>query len=202
MLVDRPDSVHADIRMGGFSIDRRDDRWAPLRVATHIVGGEFLSRLNRVLREERGYTYGVSMTQRPMRHGGTYAVRGSFRTDVTAAAVAETASILRVERFSPKEVATAIDYFSGSSALRFATAAGAVAEVTAVLGAGLDPDDIDASLRRYGSVTPEQALAAYQDVVGAGPPSLAVVGSADELVEPLTQVGFTPTVEAADAPIR
>ncbi len=201
VLVDRPGSVHADVRLGGFSIDRHDPRWAPLRIATHIVGGEFLSRLNKVLREELGYTYGVSLAQRPLRQGGTFAVRGSFRTEVTGAAIKEAVRLLRVESFTPTEVNQAIDYFSGSSALRFATAAGVVGEVSTMVGAGLGPEDIDAMLQRYRAVTPEDALAAYRDVIDPDALSLAVVGSAAELSGPLTDAGFAPVIQSADAPV-
>lgn len=202
VLVDRPGSVHADVRLGGLSVDRSDPRWAPLRIATHIVGGEFLSRLNKVLREDRGYTYGVSMTQRPLRHGGTFAVRGSFRADTLGPALAEATEILRVESFTVREVDAAIDYFSGSSALRFATAAGVVGEVASALGSGQDVASIDETLRRYRKVTPDEALAAYRDVVDADRLSLAVVGGAEDLIEPMTVAGYEPTVVSGDEPLR
>ena len=48
------------------------------------MGGAFLSRLNKVLREERGYTYGVRLGFMPLRQGGSFAVQGSFRTEVVA----------------------------------------------------------------------------------------------------------------------
>ncbi|WP_051208616.1 M16 family metallopeptidase [Propionicicella superfundia] len=202
VLVDRPGSVHADVRLGGFSIDRSDARWAPLRLATHIVGGEFLSRLNRVLREQRGYTYGVSMAQRPLRSGGTYAVRGSFRSEVVAPALAEARDILRVDAFTEREVAQAADFFAGSSALRFATAAGIAGEVSTMLAAGLGPAAIDDLLARYGQVTPATALAAYREVVLPDELTLAVVGAADALADPLRAAGFPVTVVSADEPIR
>jgi predicted Zn-dependent peptidase len=202
LLVDRPGSVHADVRLGGFSLDRRDPRWAPLRIATHVVGGGFLSRLNRVLREERGYTYGVSMGQRPLRAGGTYAVRGSFRTEVTAAALAEARDLLRVDAFTDHEVDEAIDYFAGSSALRFATAAGIAGEITTMLAAGLGPLDIDAQQALYGGVTADAALSAYTDVVDPDALTLTVVGAADELAEPLRAAGFPVDVVAADEPFH
>ena len=61
------------------------------------MGGAFLSRLNKVLREERGYTYGVRMDFSPHRSGGSYAVQGSFRTEVVVDAVATTRELLDVD---------------------------------------------------------------------------------------------------------
>ena len=68
-------------------MDRTDPRWADLTVAGYAMGGAFLSRLNKVLREERGYTYGVRLGFSPLRVGGWYAVQGSFRTEVLVDAV-------------------------------------------------------------------------------------------------------------------
>jgi len=82
LLVDRPGAVQADVRFGSFGIDRLDPRWAGISVASYAMGGAFLSRLNSVLREEKGYTYGVRMNFGPLRTGGSFAVQGSFRTDV------------------------------------------------------------------------------------------------------------------------
>ena len=90
LLIDRPGAVQADVRLGGFGIDRLDPRWAAISVASYAMGGAFLSRLNAVLREEKGYTYGVRMNFGPLRTGGSFAVQGSFRTEVVVDALAIT----------------------------------------------------------------------------------------------------------------
>ena len=89
VLVDRPGAVQADVRLGGFGIDRLDPRWSAISVASYAMGGAFLSRLNAVLRE-KGYTYGVRMNFGPLRTGGSFAVQGSFRTEVVPEALAIT----------------------------------------------------------------------------------------------------------------
>ena len=53
------------MRIGRFTIDRTDPRWADYQLAVHVLGGAFLSRLNVVLREEKGYTYGVHSLNAP-----------------------------------------------------------------------------------------------------------------------------------------
>jgi predicted Zn-dependent peptidase len=201
LVVDRPGAVQADVRYGGFSIDRTDDRWAPLRVATHAVGGEFLSRLNRVLREERGYTYGVSMAHRALRRGGYYAVRGSFRNDAVAPALTLARDLLSVDAFTSGEISSAIDFFAGSTALRFSTAGGLMSEVVAALGAGLDYTSIDALIASVTQVTPATALDAYGSVVTPDPRWLVVVGAADEIAQPLEDAGWGVDILPADTPL-
>ena len=75
VLVDRPGAVQADVRLGGFGIDQPDPRWSAISVASYAMGGAFLSRLNAVLREGKGYTYGVRMNFGPLRTSGSFAVQ-------------------------------------------------------------------------------------------------------------------------------
>ncbi len=192
VIIDRPGAVQADLRFGGFGIDRRDPRWAALTVAGHAVGGAFLSRLNSVLREERGYTYGVSLTFNPMRTGGSFAMQGSFRTEVAAAALAEAQLLLDIadRPITAAEVDNAQRYYAGVSPLRFATADGVVDQRAAQLLAALPADYIDRHAAALRQVTPETASQAYAEIVRVADLSLVVVGDADLLVEPLASAGF------------
>ena len=85
-LVARSSAVQADVRLLAFACDRLDPRWPALQVASVAMGGAFQSRLNTVLRERRGWTYGVHLTPYPLRGAGYLAFSGSFRTEVVAPA--------------------------------------------------------------------------------------------------------------------
>lgn len=192
VLVDRPGAVQADLRLGAYAVDRTDPRWADLTVAGYAMGGAFLSRLNKVLREERGYTYGVRLGFSPLRVGGWYAVQGSFRTEVLVDAVREARELLDVSGrpFTTDEVTDAVAYYTGTSPLRFATADGVADQAATQVLAGLPVDYLDASLAALRDVTPESATAAYASVVDVGAASLVVVGAADQLAEPLRALGY------------
>lgn len=175
-VIGRDGSVQADVRLAAFSIDRHDPRWAPLQVASYAMGGAFLSRLNRVLREDRGYTYGISMSPHPLRSGGYWTVGGSFRNEVVAAAVEETQAILDISHspFTEVEVSQAVSFLTGVAPLRYATAQGVVEQAAALAAAGLDPGYVDRSLTRLRQVTAAEATAAYTELVQD--PVLVVVG--------------------------
>ena len=173
-------------------MDRTDPRWADLTIAGYAMGGAFLSRLNKVLREERGYTYGVRLGFSPHRSGGSYAVQGSFRTQVLVDAVREARELLDVTTrpFEAAEVADAVAYYVGTSPLRFATADGVADQAASQVLGGLPSDYLDTSLAALREVTPDSATAAYTSVVDAGTASLVVVGAADQLAEPLRALGY------------
>lgn len=192
LIVHRPGAVQADLQLGGFGIDRTDRRWADITVASYIMGGAFLSRLNSVLREELGYTYGVRMTFHPLRAGGTFAVSGSFRTEVIGDALQQARRLLSIENrpFTAEEVADAITYFAGVAPLRYATAAG-VTDQAAVHALALLPDDYpDRRLAALRSVTPESAAAAYTSLVDPDRLTLAISGDADKIAGPIAEAGF------------
>lgn len=192
VIIDRPGSVQADVRFGGHGIDRHDARWASTTVASYAMGGAFLSRLNKVLREERGFTYGVSLGFSPMRSGGTFAVQGSFRTEVVGDAVAEARTLLDVsaQPFTAEEVLDAQRYFIGVSPLRYATADGVVDQRAAQILFGLPADYVDGNLAALRAVTPDSATAAYAEIVRVEDMTLVVVGDANTLADPLRAAGF------------
>lgn len=203
-LVDRPGAVQADVRLGRFTVDRRDTRWPSLQIATHALGGAFLSRLNRVLREERGYTYGASLVNAPLRDGGLSWVQGSFRTDVVGDAVALLPELLDVTArpLDDDEVTRARDYLTGVAPLQYATAAGVCNAAMSLLAAGLTTGFIDATREAYQLVDAAAASEVARDLLDPATMSLVVVGDARTLEPALRSAGWDPTVLAPDDLVR
>ncbi len=59
-LIDKPDAVQTQIRIGRIAIRRADPDFLPLDVTNHIFGGSYNSRLNTEVRIKKGLTYGAS----------------------------------------------------------------------------------------------------------------------------------------------
>ena len=59
LVLDRPGAQQAVIRAGHLGIARSSTSYDHALVVNHILGGQFTSRLNTRLREERGLTYGI-----------------------------------------------------------------------------------------------------------------------------------------------
>lgn len=197
-LIDRPGAVQADIRLGGFGIDRGDPRWADLQVATHALGGAFLSRLNRVLREEKGFTYGVHLVNSPMRDGGLLAVQGSFRTEVVVEALDLARQLLAVtgKPITTQEVFDAVNYTNGIAPLRYSTALGVTERVSSLVAAGLSAEFVNSNALALTRVTPESATQAISELLPPDALTLVVVGDAAALREPLVGAGWPVTLKA------
>ncbi|MGE0042076.1 MAG: M16 family metallopeptidase [Vicinamibacterales bacterium] len=88
-IVPRPGSAQSELRIGHVCASRATPDYHALVVLNTVLGGQFVSRVNLNLREDKGYTYGAR-TGIDLRRGlGPFAFQTSVQTDVTAAAITE-----------------------------------------------------------------------------------------------------------------
>lgn len=135
VFVDRPGSVQTELYVGCPGPDRRTSGgWSPYSVLSFIVGGSPNARVDAVLREEKGFTYGIRSGFRPRRHGGLFLTSGSVRADSTAESLGLLLDILDSGRdgFTDAETRSGIDYVGKTAPGRYATA-DAVADEAALL---------------------------------------------------------------------
>jgi predicted Zn-dependent peptidase len=88
-LVDRPNSVETTLLIGNIGVDRRSPDYIPLVVATNIIGASPEGRLFSNLREEKGYTYGISSSISAGEFAGPWLTQTQVRTDVTENSLSE-----------------------------------------------------------------------------------------------------------------
>ena len=88
-VIHRPGAVQTEIRVGHPGLPRRIPDFHAVSVMSAILGGLFNSRLNRKLREEKGYTYGASAGFDLRRSAGPFAARAAVNTDVTVPAIVD-----------------------------------------------------------------------------------------------------------------
>ena len=89
-LLDKPGAAQSVIRAGSLGVERHHPDYFPLTVFNHLFGGQFTARLNRNLRQDKGYSYGYRSAFEWQRPSSRFVAGGSVQTDVTAAAVSET----------------------------------------------------------------------------------------------------------------
>src|SRR5277367_6253337 len=115
-LIDKPDAVQTQIRIGRIAIRRADADFLPLDVTNHIFGGSYNSRLNTEVRIKKGLTYGASSAFTPHRYTGSLAVETYTRTEATMDATKLVMDLLMgmsQGKISQKELDFARDYLAG-----------------------------------------------------------------------------------------
>jgi predicted Zn-dependent peptidase len=93
-LLDRPSAAQSELRMGHVAVPRSTPDYHALVVLNMVLGGQFVSRINMNLREDKGFTYGAR-TAFDFRLGpGPFQLQVSVQTAATAAAIQEVLSEL------------------------------------------------------------------------------------------------------------
>ncbi|RPE32275.1 putative Zn-dependent peptidase [Kitasatospora cineracea] len=199
VIVDRPGSVQTQLLIGRIGPDRHDPVWAAQVLGTYCLGGTLTSRLDRVLREEKGYTYGVRAFAQALRSSadgtgrGLLAISGSVDTESTAPALQDTWTILRTlaaEGLTDAEREEAVQFLVGVAPLKFETA-GSVAATLADQVEQYLPDTYQADF--YRKLAELDTAAATRAVVAAFPPDRLVtvlVGDASVIAEPVKALGI------------
>jgi zinc protease len=86
VIIDRPGAVQTEIRAGHTALPRRHPDYLALDLAVKILGGEGGNRLHRVLRSDRGLTYGASADLNALKDTGTIVAETDTRSDSTGEA--------------------------------------------------------------------------------------------------------------------
>jgi predicted Zn-dependent peptidase len=109
-LVHRPDAAQSELRIGHVAAARSTPDYHALLVLNMILGGQFVSRINMNLREDKGYTYGARTSFDFRRGPGPFTLHASVQSDATAdsvlEALAEIAAIRGARPPSPQELET------------------------------------------------------------------------------------------------
>ena len=79
----------SELRIGHVAVPRRTPDYHALALANAILGGQFVSRINLNLREDKGFTYGARTSFEFRRRPGPFLLQVSVQTAATARAIEE-----------------------------------------------------------------------------------------------------------------
>lgn len=200
VIVDRPGAVQTQLLIGRIGADRHERVWPAQVLGTYCLGGTLTSRLDRVLREEKGYTYGVRSFAQILRSTGPdsggaamLAISGSVDTESTGPALEDLWKVLRTlaaEGLTDAERETAVQNLVGVAPLKFETAASVASTLADQVEQHL-PDDYQAHL--YARLAETGTVEATAAVVSAFPVDRLVtvlVGDAAQIAEPVKALGI------------
>jgi zinc protease len=196
-ILHRLGSVQTEIRIGHVGQPRRIPDFHALSVMSAILGGLFDSRLNRKLREEKGYTYGASAGFDLRRGAGPFAARAAVNTDVTVPAVLDILTELdriRDEPVSEDELRAARDFLVGVFPLRFETPGAVVGALSSLVAHDLPDDELARYRPAIEAVTVEDLTAAARTHIQPPAAAIVLVGDADAFLPALEAAAIGPIV--------
>lgn len=198
VLVDNPGSSQSVIYVMMPAPGPGQPELHAARMGVIALGGTFTSRLNNLLREEKGYTYGVAARLAPDRDNTTVFVRTAVRQDVTAPALKD---LLGELNRLPKGIsAEELDKARGARRSTLVDAlesrSGAASAIAGLQALGLPPDNWQNELVVLGGLDPKAVKSALKRV-GLKQAVVVVVGDASVIQPELAKAVKGPWITAA-----
>jgi zinc protease len=193
-VIGRPQAPQSELRIGQVTVDRLTPDYPALVAANMILGGQFVSRINLNLREDKGVTYGARTSFDLRRLPGPFSLQVSVDTPATAVAVresiAEIAAIRGPRAVTAEELALGVATLTRGYARGFETAEQIARAVTQIALYNL-PDNYYAefvpAIERLTPQAVTQVAATHLD-----PSSLTtlIVGDVERIVPGLDQLNL------------
>jgi zinc protease len=182
-VVDKPDAVQTQIRIGRLGIRRADPNYIPLLVANRILGGGYNSRLNTEVRINKGLTYGANSSFHSMKYTGSFDAGTYTRTEATVEAtklMVELMTKMAAEGGTPAEMDFARDYLAGVYPIQSETATAVANRVLEVAIYDLPADYADTYPDRIRAVNIEKVKEVCAQYFGATDLDMVLVGNAKQ----------------------
>ena len=192
-VVDRPQAVQSEIRVGHLGVPRSCEDYFAVSVMNSILGGVFNSRLNLNLRERHGYTYGVRSQFAFRRNAGPFVVAAPVRNEVTRESVSEMLTELRRIRtgdIADHELDETRSYLIGVFPASVQTASDVASRLVDMELYGLNEDYFDRYRENIAAVTKEDVERVAQKYLDPDRVLIVVVGNAAQIREPLGGLGM------------
>ena len=191
-LVDVPGASQSVIRVGAMALAETDSDFFPASVMNVRLGGVFVSRLNQVLREQKGYTYGASSRFSGSDLPGPFTVGTGVRSNVTLESVELIRDILAgySDGFTPDDLETTQSYLIRSNARAFETLRSKISMLEKISALGFPLDYVVERERVVENMTLERVRELARRYVDPARMIFLVVGDARTQLPRLSTAGL------------
>jgi predicted Zn-dependent peptidase len=193
-IINWPGAAQSEIRLGHVAVGRDTPDYHALVVGNMVLGGQFVSRINLNLRQDKGITYGARTSFDFRRWPGPFLAQAAVDTRATATAIREVAA--EIEGIRGARPITREELEIGSAALtrgyprNFETAEQIARAITQLVLYGLPDDYYDQFVPAIERITPADAAAAMARHIDPARLVALVVGDADSFGSELQDLGL------------
>jgi zinc protease len=193
LLLDRPNLNQAQVRIGFRAPLVKDPRHYPLTVANALLGEYFHSRLNTLIRDQLGLTYGIGSAFTYSRDLALFSISAATRNEAVGELIQKTLGVLRGLKTQPvpgDEVSTAKDYLVGGFPLSTATLEGVAGRWLLNDLYDLGPNRLNEFVPRITAVTPQEVNSSVASSFDLSHMVMAVAGDASAIEPVLKKAGY------------
>ena len=159
LYLEKPDAMQSSVRLGRLLFTRRHPDFFSFIVCNEILGGYFGSRLMKNIREDKGFTYGISSGLFPMREAGYWNISTDVKKESREATfneIEKEIKRLQTELVPSEELETAKNFMAGSFAGSLNTPFEIADRVRLIVQENLTPDYYNEYIGKIRAITPQQ----------------------------------------------
>ncbi len=203
-VIGRSGAPQSELRIGHVAVARHTPDYHALVAANAVLGGQFTSRINLNLREDKGFTYGAYTGFDFRRLPGPFTLYGSVDTAATSRAIEESlgeiAAIRGPRPASASELSLAVAGLTRGYARNFETAEQVARAVMQLALYDLPDNHFSEFVPRVEAVTPDDVTRVARQYLDPDRLATLVVGDLDRIVPDLAGLGLgEPHILAAEA---
>jgi predicted Zn-dependent peptidase len=202
-VIPRPGAPQSELRIGHVAVARNTPDYHALVAANMVLGGQFVSRINLNLREEKGFTYGARTSFDFRRLPGPFSLQVSVQTAATAEAIHESldeiAGIRDARPVTAEELAMGVAALTRGYARNFETAEQLARAVTQIALYDLPDSYFDEFVPRVERVTADDVTRVMHEYLDPARLATLVVGDYGAVGKSLLALELgVPSILAAD----
>lgn len=195
-LVDKPGAAQSTFAIGRPGPPRNTPDYYALQVMNTILGGMFQSRLNANIREEKGYSYGVSSNFAYGKGPGAFRAGGDIVTAKSDVALIEFMKELRgivgSRPITDEELTTAKDALIQRLPGTFASVSSINSAITLLWTQNLPDDYYQQYTKRVAAITKDDVLRVAKQYVTVDNLDIVIVGDRSVIEGPLKATNIAP----------
>jgi zinc protease len=195
-LVDKPGAAQSVVNIGLPGPPRNTPDYFALQVLNTILGGQFHSRLNANIREQKGYSYGVNSGFNYGKGPGAFRAGGSIFVDKTDAALVEfmkeLKGIVGEKPITDDEIKTAKEALIQGLPQRFSSVSAISGAITSLVTQGLPDDFYQTYAKNVSAVTKEDLLRVAKRYINLNHLAIVIVGDRAAVENSLKATGIAP----------
>jgi predicted Zn-dependent peptidase len=193
-VVPRPGAPQSELRIGHVSVARSTPDYHALVAANMVLGGQFVSRINLNLREDKGFTYGARTSFDFRRMPGPFGLQVSVHTAATGRAIAEALAEIEAIRgarpVTTEELALGVAALTRGYARNFETAEQVARAITQIALYDLPDDYFAEFVPRVERITVEDVTRVAAEHLHPERMTTLVVGDFDTIASDLGQLNL------------
>jgi len=193
-LINKDNAAQSAIRIGQRSIKQDiSGEFFELGLMNFALGGNFNSRINMNLREDKGYTYGAGSTFYGNKFGGAMVVSASVRADATIASLKEFKMELanyRADGITDDELAFMRNAINQQDALKYETPSAKLGFLAQILEHNLTPEFVKRRSDIVENITKKRINELAKQYLNIEDMTIVIVGDAKTLKPQLQELGY------------